>query len=345
VSDIKVASVLAFERKLDPSDALFFGGNWENRKNSKNWTPIIINEKVVRGTISNRLKTKEKDPSKPDTEVEKPNLQKIDIAALPHDCNTLKFCFTLKVLEGVGFPSACNNIGYQEKLLKIVKDYISQNGLKELATRFAYNLANGRFLWRNRIGAEEIEICIYSRQDGNKELSWRFNTLDYTLQSFKLSTTTKDNVESLSQIIEAGLKGETYVFLRIEAYVKIGEGQEVHPSQELILDTHASKKGKKSRTLYQVNGIAAMHSQKIGNALRTIDTWYSEESDLKPIAIEPYGSVTTLRKAFRQPENKKDFYTLFDNWIIKDLIPEINHQHFVIAILIRGGVFGASAKE
>ena len=28
---LKTASVLAFERKLDPSDALFHAGNWDQR--------------------------------------------------------------------------------------------------------------------------------------------------------------------------------------------------------------------------------------------------------------------------------------------------------------------------
>ena len=28
------ASVLAFERKLDPSDALFYAGNWDDRQKS-----------------------------------------------------------------------------------------------------------------------------------------------------------------------------------------------------------------------------------------------------------------------------------------------------------------------
>ena len=45
--DIKTASVLAFERKLDPSDALFFAGNWDKRADSQNWSPIIVREKAV----------------------------------------------------------------------------------------------------------------------------------------------------------------------------------------------------------------------------------------------------------------------------------------------------------
>ena len=59
-----------------------------------------------------------------------------------------------------------------------------------------------------------------------------------------------------------------------------------------------------------------------------------------PIAVEPYGSVTTQGKAYRQPKQKLDFYSLLDNWIIKDQTPPAEQQHFVIATLVRGGVFG-----
>src|SRR5690606_38481769 len=97
---------------------------------------------------------------------------------------------------------------------------------------------------------------------------------------------------------------------------------------------------KKSKTLYDVGGVAAIHSQKIGNALRTIDTWYPEAADNGPIAVEPYGSVTTQGKAYRQPKEKQDFYNLLDGWVIKDKVPALEQQHFVIATLVRGGVFG-----
>ena len=101
---------------------------------------------------------------------------------------------------------------------------------------------------------------------------------------------------------------------------------------------------KKSKTLYKIGdgdgAVAAIHSQKIGNALRTIDTWYSGADENGPIAVEPYGSVTTQGKAWRQPKEKLDFYNLLDGWIIKDKAPDLPQQHFVIATLIRGGVFG-----
>ena len=126
--------------------------------------------------------------------------------------------------------------------------------------------------------------------------------------------------------------------LRVEAYVRLGEGQEIFPSQELVLD--GSGNSKKSKFLYQVDGQAAMHSQKIGNAIRTIDTWYPEADTFGPIAIEPYGSVTSRGAAYRQPKAKEDFYNLLDKWVLKDEAPSVGNQHYVMGVLIRGGVFG-----
>jgi len=138
-------------------------------------------------------------------------------------------------------------------------------------------------------------------------------------------------------LIADGLAGKAHVLLQVTAFVRVGAGQEVFPSQELILDR---ERGQKSKTLYEVEGTAAIHSQKIGNALRTIDTWYKGADENGPIAIEPYGSVTVQGKAWRQPKEKQDFYTLLDNWIIKDIAPPDEQQHYVVAVLIRGGVFG-----
>ncbi|MBD8492571.1 type I-F CRISPR-associated protein Csy3 [Pseudomonas syringae] len=332
---LKTASVLAFERKLDPSDALFHAGDWLDRKT---WTPVKIREKSVRGTISNRLKTKDLDPAKLDAQIENPNLQTVDVAALPHDADTLRVSFTLRVLAGTGQPSACNDSAYREKLLNTVQGYVDTQGFDELARRYAHNLANGRFLWRNRIGAEQVEIEIAQRVDGKAASTWIFDSLALSLRDFEASSENANAIGELSQLIANGLAGKQHVLLSITAYVRVGAGQEVFPSQELILDRASSGK---SKTLYHVDNIAGIHSQKIGNAIRSIDTWYQEAEANGPIAVEPYGSVTTQGKAYRQPRSTKDdFYTLLDGWVLKDKVPEANQQHFVIATLIRGGVFG-----
>lgn len=336
-NELKTASVLAFERKLDPSDALFFAGNWSTRSDSTTWLPVALREKSVRGTISNRLKTSGQDPAKLDAAIQNPNLQTVDVAALPADADTLKVQFTLRVLGGTGQPSACNDATYRKKLITTVGGYVQQHGFGELARRYAANLANGRFLWRNRIGAEQVEVTIVHLRDGKASSRWVFDALSHSMHNLTAPAADTKAVKELAEVIAAGLNGDSHVLLQVTAFVRIGAGQEVFPSQELILER---ERGDKSRTLYDVDGIAAVHSQKIGNALRTIDTWYPDSADNGPIAVEPYGSVTTQGKAYRQPKEKKDFYNLLDNWIIKDKVPEPDQQHFVVATLIRGGVFG-----
>jgi CRISPR-associated protein Csy3 len=134
------------------------------------------------------------------------------------------------------------------------------------------------------------------------------------------------------------------LILDVTAFAKIGRAQDVYPSEELVLKENSLTKRKysKSKFLYYRNGGAAMHSQKIGNAIRKIDTWYNQENQCTPIPIEVYGSVTQLGEAFRR--NKNDFYTIFDSWMLSDEVISKEEQHYCMAMLVRGGIFGEKDK-
>lgn len=331
---LKTASVLAFERNLDTSDAFFAQTDSQNKNPQAK--PVTIKEKSVRGTISNRLKnTVTNDPAKLDAEIEKANLQRVDSAALDENSDTLVVTWSCKVLPFTGKPSVCNDQDYQQALQSTVQDYLNTEGVDELSRRYAANIANARWLWRNRVGAESIKVEVSCDINGQNH-SFEFDAKSISLKDFN---TDNAKIDELAKLITQGLNGDAFVILYIKAFAKMGYGQEVYPSQELVLDTGKTK----SKELYQINGKAGMHSQKIGNAIRTIDDWYPNAEF--PIAIEPYGAVTTLGTAFRQPKAKMDFYTLFDNWVLKGDTPDIDQQHYVMGVLIRGGVFGASGKE
>lgn len=332
------ASVLAFEKKLVPSDGLMYGTTWENRNNQA--APLALQEKSVRGTISNRLK--KSDEGKIDAKIESANLQTVDSCALTPDQDTLKLNFTLKVLSGVDTPSACNHEGFNQSYAKAVQGYIDGCGFTELAHRYACNLANGRFLWRNRVGSEFVEVQI-SVLNGDSSKSWVFNGLEYNMKNFD---THNIHIDELSTLIAKTLSGENeFLLLEVNAFAKVGKSQDVYPSEELVLDKNNSKE-KKSKILYDVNDVAAMHSQKIGNAIRTIDTWYPEfEKHQRAISIDPYGAVTNLGRAYRKPKNKDvkvgtDFFTFFDKFSQGEGLSNSEEEHFVMAVLVRGGVFG-----
>jgi CRISPR-associated protein Csy3 len=340
---LKTASVLSFNRHLDPSDGRMFAVSWGDIAKGTGNIAITIQEKSVRGTISNRPKnSKEIDPAYIDAAVNKANLQTVDVAALPQGKDTVAVSFTLRILPNVGRPSACNDVGFAERLDAVVSAYESENKFMDLASRYAVNLANGRFLWRNRIGAENVTVSVARIVDGKVNEALNFNALSNRLSEADVHQDQRADLQKLSNWIQAGLNGDEHVLLKVTGFARLGEGQEVYPSQELILDT-SNTKGAKSKTLYSFeNKEAGIHSQKIGNALRTIDTWYPNAE--KPIAVEPYGSVTSEGKAYRQPKEKQDFYSLFDAWVNEGKVPSIEQQHYVMAVLVRGGVFGESDK-
>lgn len=344
----KIPSVLAFEAKLVCSDALMMAGNWVDIDNEKEWESVKIQEKTVLGTISNYISPKKpeyKDSAKLDKKVGSANPQIVDNAALPFNKDTLKVNFTLKVLGNLSKPTACNNPLFQDKLSLMIENYIRDIGFHELANRYATNIANGRFLWRNRVCAEDVEIYV---KINNQEDLLKFKAYKIGFD-FSDGDNKNQDIKKLANIIADGLSdttGELFAYIEVTAFAKLGKGQMVYPSQEMIME-----KGDKSKTLYKLNAdtkqeIAAMHSQKIGNALRTIDDWHSGASDIGAIAIEPFGTVTTRGKGYRHPTaDKNDFYTLLKKLIINDDNIDEKQQHYVIANLIRGGVFSGEADK
>ena len=100
---------------------------------------------------------------------------------------------------------------------------------------------------------------------------------------------------------------------------------------------------------------ASMHSQKIGAALRHIDIWHGN-SEHSAIAVNPYGGVQETGQVLRDSKGAggaKSFYALRGN--PKALFDGIQAAggsndipadvHFVVANLVRGGVFGQKADS
>ena len=359
---IVLPSMLSFERKLETSDGLMFAGRWndvgkdntvkevkqvdgkEIEKTRHVWKPIMIGKpRQNRGTQS-MYAIRDKDEDKI-----KPNPVEGDDANLPTDKNTLKVSFSLRVVGNLGMPFACNKPDFAKAIQEKVEAFKNSDAINDLAFRYAYNIANGRFLWRNRVGAKEIQIQVHI--DG-EETPLTFNAYDFSLKDFE---TNKDS-EKLSALADAILKGlasdecNCFAFMKVDAFVKLGDGQHVFPSQEMNM-------GEKKKKLFHLDGTAAMHNVKIGNAIRTIDTWYGDTMLIKaegkgktetvdvdvrlPIAIEPYGSVTQHGRAYRPAKN--DLYSLMLNWL-NDKEVVADQQKYVVANLIRGGVFGGDSE-
>lgn len=318
---ISLPEVLAFNRQLEVSDGLMHAGNWQDDINNMadaKWQDIALIEKRNRATHS-QYSAKDADKSKS-------NLSWGDDASIPHDTDTLKLSFSLKIMGSLEQATACNKPEFQTALTTKVEAYREEAQFTELAKRYAYNIVNARYLWRNRVGAEKVMVRLKTA-DGTLD----FKSYDYLLNNLD-DIASDEQFDKLVAIFQKGLSGDGFEYIEIQALAKIGKGQRVWPSQEMVL----VPAGEKSRILFAINDCAAMHSEKIGNAIRTVDTWYADGAIL-PIAVEPYGSVTTKGEAHRVSDN--NFYKLLIKWLNDDAITA-NDKHFVIATLIRGGVFG-----
>jgi CRISPR-associated protein Csy3 len=322
--DISLPSVLAFERKLETSDALMFSGVWgESNKEPQpnNWRAIEVTKRK-NGSTQSAYGTKDEDKGKPN-----PVSSDNDDANLFHDDDTLRVTFTLRVIGSLGIPFGCNDPDFTKAIKEKVSAYKSQ-GLKELAYRYSYNIAAGRFLWRNRVGAEQLHIQIKV----NDMDSITFNGYDFSLKNFETQRDNTDLLKIADAIYDGLHSDEQFVCLTIDAFIKLGKGQHVFPSQEMNI-------GEKKKILFKLDNFAAMHSVKIGNAIRTIDDWY--ENAEYPIAVEPFGAVTQQGQAYRK--TKTDLYTLMLKWVNEKGVSD-NDKDFVLANLIRGGVFGGKSE-
>jgi len=160
---LTMPSVLAFDRKLEPSDALMFSGNWDDIGNDKAWQPIALFERHNRAVKSNFKQEILNDETELQKQIAEANLAWGDDAALSHENDTLKVSFTLRVVSGLSQPSVCNKVDFEKAYSEKVEAYVQEN-IEQLANRYAYNIANGRFLWRNRVGVKNVRI--HARSEG-----------------------------------------------------------------------------------------------------------------------------------------------------------------------------------
>ena len=365
---IKLPSVLAFEKKLAPSDGYFYGAKWEeiNFENTKDIRkqPLRIEIKRLRGTMSHQPKNNSNngDKLKEDTKLQDANLQMIENCSLNENQDTLIMHFTLKILSGLESPWVSNGKEFNILYPQIIKKYHDKFDFYELAKRYAINIVNARHLWRNRVGAENIKVLI---KINNQENILKFDAKKFDLKNFDYPL--EGDLKTLTNHIANALAGvneyaDNVLILDINVFAKVGIAQDVYPSQEFVKQEKnpSQNEEKVSKVLYKIKldeakEIAGMHSQKIGNALRTIDTWYPElkDNDNNPIAIEPYGQVTTRNMVYRDTPN--DFYTLIKTTILDSkelrLDSKFNEKeyeknlHYIVAVLIRGGVFSEKKDD
>lgn len=316
---------LSFARRMNVTEAKFWQTDFAKRHSVK--LPLLVTDKAVLAS-----KGHEMTPEKLEKEIMDPNPQKSQSCTLSTECDTLRIDYGIKVLPVKDGMYSCSDYAYRTAIYQKIDEYIAKDGFLTLAKRYVNNIANARFLWRNRKGAEAIETIVTI---GNKEYP-AFDAKDFDLDVFVDNNKTINDIAR--QVADTFAGKQEYLNMYITCFVKIGCAMEVYPSQEMTID---EEKGKQ---LFVFEGSAGMHSQKISNALRTIDTWYPDYAAYEfPIPVENYGASRAVGIAFRP--DTKSFYKLIDKLVLKNEDIPIEDKHYVMAVLIRGGMFSKKQEK
>lgn len=349
----KLPGVLSLTRRINITDALFYSLHADGSEKK-----LIVKRGGLRGT-QNLNKNQEHNVNN----VQLTDSAKSDSQAVAVVVRTaLRFLPLSQVLNSCAPGKADTGemlIDFRNSLASFIArsaagDKVS-SGLQEVANRYARNIANGGWLWRNRQFSAKVKIEVTCDQE-----SFDFDALKVPLNRFEDYSEAEIKI---GKYISSSLAGHASHTIHIKATLDFGDGMnanaEVYPSQNYL----GSKKPQGfARSLYAVDagvaalsndsydgkdvaldydavriiGQAALRDTKVANALRTFDTWFPKfkEHGL-PIAVEPSGANLGAQCLFRNGEASSFAYARRLNTIS----PDSDEGMFMIAALIRGGVY------
>lgn len=301
------------------------------------------------------------------------NPQRVEVAYLNPDCDTLSIQFTARINGREGLAIEMINLPDLEgHLIGLSELYEQAGGFEFLGALYAANIADGKHAWRNRFGSKLTTTVEVSQPDTGVEKTFTFqggstSRIDprnpkRPVAVEQADVGTERDFIALGKLIGEGLSGKHLLLMKIRTDCVIGDGQEVYPSQEMV---ETSDKRAPSRIYYKdpETSQAMMHSQKISNAIRHIDIWHPQVDRFGAIAVEPFGSIVR-RQAATRFGNQRDFYTLLageEEAVAKqkpsrlgqslkeaqniDDLHAITDVHYFFAILMRGGVLGMAKSK
>lgn len=347
----KTPAILSFQRGIVVTDGAFYNlknGQYED-------SPLEVVRHGIRGTqnVSSAADTAKggtRDPS---------NIQQTESAKTDHDADGFVVTFGLRMIDLSSTLFAC--AAEKVEITNAVRDSIlgfadrakTSAGAEDVCRRIARNVANGTWLWRNRVAASSIRIEVLSGSDKIAE----FDAMATPVRHFNDFT---DGEKAVAEVLLRSMRGDAQASLYVVAYISFGVkgAVEVFPSQAYV----ESKPSGFARPLYKINptrmrtanksadvessqvlGQAALRDQKISNRLRTIDTWYPDFEQVKqPIPVEPNGANLELMQFFRP--KKSSAFSMFAR--LNQIDPDTDEGKFCIAMMLRGGVLGeAGGKE
>jgi CRISPR-associated protein Csy3 len=371
-STTAIPTVLAFQRGLNISDAVMlniFFNKEDGDSAVEKFNKIHVIRHGIRGVLGDRKAAVKKkvDGSEKESTA---NVQKTESAKTAVEAGGMAIEFSIRPASLKTLITSCNVPEYKKQLNVLIKNLTDSASLQEVCNRYARNILNGRWMWRNLILGSKMKIRVMWGVSESVDVS-----------GFRMGTEFGDGVydeqeKKLGSALADVFAGRSRFDFKVigKIYFESTGSFEVFPSQNFVSD---KPKGF-ARPLYKLTpptlssmidmsknnespdnfidqvdmGPAGIRDQKIGNAIRTIDTWYQERSvdgdPVEPIAIEPNGASLASNEFHRKVNNAFKLFDDIDN-VVSTSSSKKNQIDidlaYLCAIIIRGGVFGAEKKD
>ncbi|MFK4132231.1 type I-F CRISPR-associated protein Cas7f/Csy3 [Pseudomonas luteola] len=338
---------LSVSKSIEPSPAIFF-----SKFPDGHIEPIGLWSFDGAGTFSAMEHKKGRD-------IGATNPYQADQARLASNADTLLVKMTLTVDDLSSNFSSCNDANFKQRMQGFFKEFFAGVGGYSLSKSYVDALLSCVWLHRNRKAlSKKIRLSFeYADEKGNLKTGTFESTVLNKSNSF--SGEGYDHlVSSFAKALGGGLDSKLYISVEVEA--RLGMHQTVFPSQLWIDQSDGVTKGRKEgrKSLYiadrtlQATGLS---STKVGNGLRTIDTWH--DSAAGAVAVSPYGVKKDTHEVLRPRERQNDFYTLLSvmEYGLEENLKTIRKAktesdipgsiYFVVSNFVRGGMFSSSTKE
>lgn len=347
-------SILTFSKSIEPSEAVMYARRHDKDGNHFD-EPIKVNLQGHRGQISNGNVSEKQAPGGP-------NLQVVEEARMPADCDKLAVKFKVRIMPSVLKPHSALDMETMDAYAELVNLYSQIGGFKFLAALYLENLANGRFLHENRRRAEDGFVTV----SGSGGVSIKFDIFKFDLNTLTglpaLKTAMVEGDEyDLNLLVDQFAHSLTNQpsYFDVEFVGTVASGLEIKPSQiypsEEAKSTAIGKQLAKREVKFggKVYNAAVISAQKLGALIRCIDIWHGS-LDNAPVSVNPYAGHHATGKALRyrgakDGTNKRDFFVIKDDdKFLSEQLESVETAeqlhgdvHFFFANLIRGGVFNA----
>lgn len=224
----KLPGTLSFQRGTVVSDALMY--NWSE---SSKPTPLHVLYHGIRGT-QNVVKEEKAGSAVGNARArEVSNVQHTESAKLSSEASHLLVEFSIRFLDlkhslfscAPGKKDDMDEINqFKDSLSSFIEQAKSSDGLAEVSRRYARNIGGARWLWRNRMAAESVEVEV---------LCEGFDPLTFDSLSIPLNHFDEPSAQELELAarIQHGMSGQSSAALKVRAKVDFGMSDvEVFPS-------------------------------------------------------------------------------------------------------------------